>query len=279
VAVKNQRALAFHEAGHAVAAVAFGCRLDHVSALAGRAPDGSTWGGNVAYRQPPVPPDLPADLRRAVAEQRLMQGAVIALAGPAAQRRAAPRSRVPAVGTVDRAEAERLASIVARDAKCERALLTYAANEARALVENEWSVIEALADSLLKAEYLPGDRATRIIREAEADREAAFREANRLHVVPSDDDLDAYSAEQHRRTRTVQRRDVAEGVLQSVLTQLAIGDQDPLNSAEINAAVRDHAERRDLDADAASRKLHSMIDQKRTASTWRPFVPRMVAIR
>jgi hypothetical protein len=276
--VSTWRAIAFHEAGHAVAAVAFGCRLDHVSALAGRAPDGSAWDGNVAYRQPPVPPDLPADLRRAIAEQGLRQEIVIALAGPAAQRRAAPRSRVPAVGTVDRAEAARLASIVARDAKCERALLKYAANEARALVENEWPAIAALADSLLKAEHLSGDRAMRIIRAAEADREAAFREANRLHVVPSDDDLDVYSAEQHRRARTVQRRHVADAVLHHVLRQLAISDG-MVSADDIESSVRDHAERRGLDADAASRKLATLTDAQRTATGWRPFVPRMVAIR
>jgi hypothetical protein len=201
-----------------------------------------------------------------------MEQAVIVAAGPEAQRRAAPRSRVPAGGVSDRAEIERLAHLLASDPKAERALVQYAMHEAATLVSGHRLAIAAVAAALEESEALNGNQIAAIVGDAEE------RAHPHLHLVPSDSDIDTYRAAQHRRARTVQRRDIADAVLQHVLQQFVTGDG-TLTADDIDAAVRQPAERRGLDADGASDKLHCVIEQHRIATGWRPFVPTLRAVQ
>ncbi|QKC81546.1 hypothetical protein EB232_07700 [Mesorhizobium sp. NZP2077] len=140
---KGRIATAYHEAGHAVAALTYG---GHVRIVTIDPAHGAT--GSVAYDSPMR--RLRPDLRITPAGRMKIEAAIIiALAGEIAQRRHRPSSIRTWHGGSDRELAADLALRIAGSGDSATALLKWLEVRAKDLVNNYWPSIERLAAALL----------------------------------------------------------------------------------------------------------------------------------
>lgn len=160
--------IAYHEAGHAVASWRLGDGITRVtiepscdaereerydgSFTAGRGDRSALGGWGFRY-------------------------AVMVLAGPAAQRAYDPRSQVPDTAGYDHRELDNLAVIMCRSPEAQRAFVAWAKAEARALIRQDWHLVEALARQLMVDRTLDGPTATAILAETDAALWVRVREA------------------------------------------------------------------------------------------------------
>lgn len=146
---KFRRSYAYHEVGHAVAAVALGLRVESVSLH----PDKSRRG-----------PDWYSAARTTIRQGENMygdEGVIVLLAGAAAQKKHAPSSMRRDTATGDREKAE---SLVFYEVEVEAAVYNalfqkrwdWLLAETSKLIEANWHVIDAVATRLLAAGEISG---------------------------------------------------------------------------------------------------------------------------
>ncbi|MFN3891988.1 MAG: hypothetical protein ACK4MV_16455 [Beijerinckiaceae bacterium] len=128
--------VAHHEAGHAVAAIALGVPMRFATIV----PDlEDATLGHVRFRS--GDPDLPS------LGHRLL---IVSLAGPAAQRRFAPRSPIRVNGDSDFQLARLESETCSSSPVAARSLHRWAEHESRHLVAREWVLIEHVAAALIE---------------------------------------------------------------------------------------------------------------------------------
>jgi hypothetical protein len=148
---------AYHEAGHAVAAVAQSIRVQSVSVHPDKSRGTLDWysGARTTIRQGE---NLYGD-----------EGVIVLLAGAAAQKKHAPSSmrRFSAVGDYEKAESLVFYGVKAEAAR--HALFQkrwdWLLAETGKLIEANWPVIDAVASRLLAAGEISGSEVTKIFRE------------------------------------------------------------------------------------------------------------------
>lgn len=148
-------AASYHEAGHAVASWRQGDGIGGVTIMPGLCPRGfGADGGRMT---------LVRGGDRSAASGWGHRHLVTLLAGAAAQRAHNPRSCVLSCARFDISDARGFAGVMCRSAESERALLTWAQAEARALVSENWHLIDVLARILFRAQTIEGGVATAIL--------------------------------------------------------------------------------------------------------------------
>lgn len=168
------RAAAFHEAGHAVASWRQGDGIGNVSIEPHTDPEsGKVSGGRFT---------LMRGGDRSAASGWGHRHLVMLFAGPAAQHRYDPKSCVWSCAAVDFDKARVFAVVMARSREAERALLTWAQAEARALIAGDWHLVEVLALALVTRITIDGDAAMAIL--DTTDRESRTRERLPLKIAP-----------------------------------------------------------------------------------------------
>ena len=149
------RAAAYHEAGHAVASWRQGDGIGAVSIEPHTDPEtGAYTGGRIT---------LLRGGDRSSASGWGHRHLVMIFAGAAAQHRHDPRSCVRSCAAEDFRSARAFAAVMARSREAERALLTWAQAEARALVAADWYLIGVLATVLIDTVTISGAQATAIL--------------------------------------------------------------------------------------------------------------------
>ncbi len=140
---RRREATAYHEAGHAVAAWKLGYRPISASIIAadesvGEVRHENPYGNNAEYDG--------SELGRL----RIERAIIIRLAGPIAQKRYRPTSWRRWQGGADYAVAADLALVVCGSGKIASAFLKWLDLRAKALIEQNWPIVERLANALLK---------------------------------------------------------------------------------------------------------------------------------
>jgi hypothetical protein len=139
--------VAYHEAGHAVIAQKLGASLKRVSIKAC-----DQYRGIVRYRGLKIVDDM--DRGRLRAERVIM----IALAGPAAQRRYRKSSWRTYHGSDDYRQVMKLAAyFFPWDAKTQKAFVRWLELRTEWLVDQHWPAIERLAHALMERTTMTGD--------------------------------------------------------------------------------------------------------------------------
>jgi hypothetical protein len=264
----SRRARAYHEAGHVIAGQRFGWTVEIITIEPSQ-----DSGGRAEFGPMSSLADLAPGLKRAAQQQRMVERMVMYGAGPIAQRRAAPRSRVPAGAVKDHAEVERLAMLLSTSPQGERALVRHVEHEARSLVQRNWPIIAAIAAALVERTTLTGAEVDAITAPIEAAEAMEARAYLARYGLPTDEQIELHRAERQARSRTVERRHIAEAVLRTVIRRMGTGNQTPLSADDLDAAVRDHAVSAGLDADVAAAKLWSTYARQQQALRWRRVEP------
>jgi hypothetical protein len=164
--VPHRDAVAYHEAGHVVAAHALGMPAPaYVSII----PDGLT-AGHVRERPlPPVSNEIKESLMNVA---RSLPRLVTLFAGPIAQIRYDPASWNPVNGSGDWYIACRMVilldRIIGMGRERRRTLLIGAAMEAGFVVEKNWPLIEGIARALLDRHWLTGDEIVAVLRSCQS---------------------------------------------------------------------------------------------------------------
>ena len=154
---KRQRAIAYHEAGHAVAAY-----VHHVAIHRAAIIPSADFAGHVSHANPLR--GRPIDAMTTPRDRRHMERLVIvALAGDAAQRRHAPRSVRSWHADQDRRNAADLVSYFVGSEAQQAAYLAYLWAVTDDLVDLHWPAVEAVAAELLERRDLSGKRVRGII--------------------------------------------------------------------------------------------------------------------
>jgi ATP-dependent Zn protease len=146
----ERRAIAHHEAGHCVAAHVLGLPLQAVDITFRRDEDGAIAGTAYLDCWAPIR-GLDEATKRLASEQLVKRQIVMFLAGGAAQRQYAPRSRVRSFASRDLTQASELAALCGSVAG-HGTLLRWATIEARELIRSHWHLVEPLAAALLERE-------------------------------------------------------------------------------------------------------------------------------
>jgi hypothetical protein len=235
----ERRASAYHEAGHAVAAHVLGLPIVGVDIVL--RPDESGEASGTCLIKPWAPlSGLEGQAKQLARDQLVKHQLVLLLAGPAAQRLYAPRSRIRSSGSRDYKEAGVLAGLAgyigARDA-----LLHWGAIEARELVRLHSHLVESVAEALLEHKELDGDRAREIIEDAEAVMRDA---ASRI-------DLAALPPPTPKRPRALGRREIADALLRAYLAR----DDRP----SLEAVAADIADRKGWEPSDVERRVKELV--------------------
>jgi hypothetical protein len=159
----DDRRIAYHEAGHAVALFALGGDLAAVSIAGGEGARGRVH--RPTFPAPPAPDGDGAGAARWRAADGREAMTIALLAACRAEERATGScdSRAAAF---DRQQAETYARH--RPTPNPAAYLQWAQERAAALISEQWPAVEALAQALLVHREVEGDQARRIVREASA---------------------------------------------------------------------------------------------------------------
>lgn len=169
------RAAAYHEAGHAVASWRLGDGIGGVTIAPGIDPEtGAAIEGAMIL----------ARGDRSAASGWGHRHLVVVLAGAAAQRALDARSCVLSCAASDLRSARAFAAVMCRSREAERALLTWAQAEARAIVSADWHLVEVLAAALLTATMIAGEVAIAILVEAEARARTRWRSSHSSPRLP-----------------------------------------------------------------------------------------------
>jgi hypothetical protein len=266
---KERKVIAHHEAGHAVVAHALKLRVTKIRiGVEEIERDGvmRTAGGSVTlsgdHLRAGVGGDAAAIVARAVAQANLIS----TLAGPAAQRKYAPRSRVPYAARFDDDDADDLAVLLARCPAGETALRRFAYREAAALVAAEWPAVEALAAELMTRDEISGEEMIEIIRPIQEAR--AARIAPALDLLPTQAEAEEHTERKRRKARPVSKRVIADAIFCLVERHLAAGDR-VLDFAELRAQVETWALLSRLDPENALQKLDALVEKRRDQIQWR----------
>ena len=157
----NERATAYHEAGHAVARFVLGRRIDRVSIV----PDDESLGHVRGYVLRKIGEDWNYTLR----DVQLLEDEIVSiLAGAVAETRLTGREN-PVGAQHDRDNAAMLA-VHLEGPEVAEPYLNYLEARARALIGARWSIVEALAAELLERKVLSGVAARRTMRRASRKR-------------------------------------------------------------------------------------------------------------
>lgn len=187
---------AYHEAGHAVVAIALGRSFRKVTIV----PDEDSL-GHVLHR--PFPkgfrPDIDVDLR---SERRIRQSVLCSLAGMAAERRGCGR----ATGySEDLSRADDMMSYLSARPSVEQLWYRLLQAQTEATLEQWWPGVEALCAALLARRTIPGPRARAIVLDAVAGIPGGDGIAKGSHALARKDDLRRLSAPEKMAQRLVQR--------------------------------------------------------------------------
>ena len=251
VTARMRRAAAFHEAGHAIAALQFGWPINLLTIIADVDRDGLSRGGHI-------------QITRRLEREDPAKAMVFALAGPAAQRCGVPRSHVQASGISDFEEADRLARLHCRTIHSERTLKRFAAQEAKALVADAWAKVDAIAQALLARNVLTGSDVDHIIHPIAQAQATAWQHGMRMPTVEQQRQFN-----EQREARHVSVRDVASAVLDVVLRNAVTGAATSLATPATISTVLDVMACRGLDPDKSKFKLEELIASRHAAMQWR----------
>lgn len=246
---KSRQITAWHEAGHAVAAWRFGWTIERVSIVPDIGETGLARSGHIEVKSVssgPIP---------------LM---IFALAGAAAQRRFAPRSRVPAFSGSDLALADRQAQIHSLSVRSEQALKRFAAEEAGALIDVQWHLVSSLAAALLEKDVMTHDDVGDVVLQAERQRAVLW-----TGEVPPAHQLAKLKADRVAVARGVSRRDVEAAVADAALRYSVMRKPLDLSNPATCAEIVERMAFRGIDPDLASGKLTRLIEKGTAAMAWR----------
>ncbi len=141
------RATAYHEAGHAVAAIVRGVRVKHATI----APSGNS-AGHV---------HLPGHMPKQIGAMH--DRGMIALAGEAAQRRFSPRSVRQHHGGSDREMVREFALRASGSAKVAQCLVDLWQAQADDLMQARWAAVQRIAAALLERQTVDGVELRRLV--------------------------------------------------------------------------------------------------------------------
>jgi hypothetical protein len=234
---------AYHEAGHAIIALTIGRPVKSVDIY--ERTKGS-WSGHVITG--------PADPNAEPFVARCLNDLVIDFAGPVAQKRACPQSRLDWFHSWDLDNARDTVALVSASEESRPALLRWARKEAEYRVRQNWPAITAVARVLAERQYLTGEDVARI----KAEVEAVWAEARAKvrDVILADPEIKRQARLPWYRRRTVSRRMIADAVLTHLIET---GSFDP---EQFNQSVRAVAIAREYDPQAAVEKLLSLAKPK-----------------
>ncbi|UCI17872.1 hypothetical protein FJ970_22595 [Mesorhizobium sp. B2-1-8] len=262
------RVVAYHEAGHAVAGYKKGWTIESVTTIPGE-DDRGTYDGLATTTKEFATADIVT--HQSAAWSRVAEGMIISMAGPAAQRKFAPTSKVPSGARGDEEDIDKALALMATSYSSEMALRRFCVIEARELINRDWRSVEVLAAALIRERRLEGSRVRELLDEVAAAEAAASREYLDAHGLPDVDQVMAAFAEERRRAKGVSRRQIANSVLRTVVSHMAQGvalEPDAVISLlEIDASIAD------LDRNSATEKLRRMVDGQRAATEWRAAIP------
>ncbi|ESY92316.1 hypothetical protein [Mesorhizobium sp. LNHC229A00] len=251
--------VAHHEAGHAVAAFKLGWPIKYLTTIPGHDERGVFDGMVSLARKRHQIEDQ--DLRISLARQQMTENLIFTMAGAAAQRKVAPRSKVPDNARWDEEDTRNLLALAATSFKSEIALRRFCAIEARELITRNWLAVEAVAAVAIKERWLNGQRVGEVIDQVDAAQADANRRYLAEHGLPDAAHVMAVCEQGRRRAKGVSRQQIANAALRAVLDHLAFGR--PLNPAAIAEAVEIDAWWRHLDKALAADKLNGMVDRHR----------------
>lgn len=152
-----REAIAYHEAGHVVAAWDLGVRIKHATVI----PDAEDL-GHVMHHDPLRGIRLDFD-QSARARMRAEQMIIVCLAGPIAHRRHSPRSWRHHMGHGDHTRAVDLSSRFTSSEQETEAHLKWLTLRARALLDAHWPRVEAVAAALVERGKLEAAEIERIL--------------------------------------------------------------------------------------------------------------------
>ena len=209
-AERARLAIAYHESGHAVAALRLGLAVTSVRACA----NWRTLEGFCRYGARPA---------RMSSRDFLAARAIAALAGPAAQRHHDPKSWQRQQSESDHLHAEISAAGISTSPAGATALLRHFEVTARDMVREGWPVIEMLASRLFAERALLGAEVEAILRVADAAREAdltlvraMIAEGHPDTVRPQKSRWARFNYRGHREAAAPNRRQLAAAALRAV---------------------------------------------------------------
>ena len=261
--------IAVHEAGHAVCAVKFGWRVRVATIIADHAPrDGSEpYEGRVILRLP---------RRRARSsdstfwsERRFgVEDLLIRFAGPAAQRRMAPRSGIPAAARSDHRTAATILSLAAASPESERALRRHLYFQARDMAENNWPEVEAVKALLLDRRRVRHAQIAEVIDRVEERR--AQHASALMEDIPRLEKMVEELRFRRRRAEPVPRRILANAVFRATLDALATGHR--LKEARVRQYIEGESYWRNVDPTTAMEKFERTLQSHRERWAWKRVV-------
>lgn len=250
---------AHHEAGHAVAAIVLGVPVRHATIIPDEPDAQGRTLGHVRFRSGDA--DLPS------LGHRLL---IVTLAGPAAQRRFAPRSPIRANAVCDFHHARLDSETCSSSPAAARSLHRWAQHEARALVAREWLVVEHVAAALIERRTLSGDEIRDIGARVMAARESVAAEYRKTRL--REPMAIAALVDEHethwRRLRPVRRADVAKAMMAVMGEVLALGVDIEIH--KIRAAVIYQLFAAGFHETFAEEKLDAIIAARAPFEGWRP---------
>ncbi|MCF3935272.1 hypothetical protein L1787_17875 [Acuticoccus sp. M5D2P5] len=212
----HRKAVAVHEAGHAVGAHRYGIAVE-----AATIEPAADYLGRVRLRVAAPPDGLDANARTRFNEGLFQTNVIVFLAGPAAQRMIYPRSHVPVSAAGDRREAEHYVRLLAGSVTAERALWRFCELEARHLVETYRHRVAGVAEALLAYTTISGDEIEAVIAGAdEVQARIVAEERERMKAsdtTPTEADALHHHADMVRASRPITRRDAAGAALNFIL--------------------------------------------------------------
>lgn len=241
---------AYHEAGHAVALLRFGRKIRRATIK----PD-AAWRGHVE--------SFPS---RQASRQSVVEDAVAAACGPAAQRRFAPRSEVRAGAKIDYLTIAESIELISQTAGGHLPLRTYVNREAAWHVATDWPAITAVAEALMAHETLTGKALIRIAEASDAEQAELVRKVQRhAGKQPNADEIEEVRKERRRRAKGISRRDIGELVLDEILDRARIGETS-ITIASLADALRTNARYRGVSGDLAAHKFSKLAKCEITTS-------------
>ena len=232
------RIVAYHESGHAAVAFALGREFTRITIEPANGLAGCV--------------EFP---RQSEGRFDHIQAAIIASAGPAAQRRAFPGSRVRAGSAIDRVDVR---ECLDRFPGSETALRTFIDRESRYLVSLCWPWIEAIAQELLCQPTLTWNQVKAVIDGIETESKGRAAKSPPVNPVIVREIFE----ENRRRARGMKRSDLAGCVFDNLIERLALGDPMP-SEVELIECVDASARLRKLSGDLAVEKLNRVIADRR----------------